>query len=68
MLSKGCPCDNDEPDPCPKCGATVADGVCRAGLFTEEIVNAVINAIGDTEGEPIGSRALAVLAAIRDRS
>ncbi len=68
MLSKGCPCDNDQPDPCPKCGATVADGVCGAGLFTEEIVNAVILAIADTEGEPIGLRAVTVLAAIRDLS
>lgn len=31
-----CPCDEERPDPCPKCGATVAgndpvNGVCQAG-------------------------------------
>ncbi len=62
--ASGCPCDNDAPDPCPKCGARVADGMCGAGLFTEVITNAVINAIGDTEGEPIGLRAATILAAI----
>lgn len=25
----GCPCDDDKPDPCPKCGASVAAGVCK---------------------------------------
>lgn len=25
-----CPCENEKPDPCPACGATVANGVCRA--------------------------------------
>ncbi len=60
-----CPCDNDLPDPCPKCGATVADGVCRAELFTEAITSAVINALGDTEGEPIALRAATILAAIK---
>lgn len=61
-----CPCENDKPDPCPKCGAKAANGVCAAGLYTEEIVSAVINAIGDSEGEPLGLRAATVLAAIRD--
>ncbi len=61
-----CPCDNDTPDPCPKCGATVENGVCAASLFTEAIVCAVINALGDSEGEPIGLRAATILAAIRD--
>ena len=23
-----CPCTDDKPDPCPKCGATVEAGVC----------------------------------------
>lgn len=32
----GCPCKDEKPDPCPKCGATVAgndpvNGVCQAG-------------------------------------
>jgi hypothetical protein len=65
MLDPHCPCDNDQPDPCPKCGATVATGVCAAGLYTEAIVSAVINAIGDSEGEPIALRAATILAAIR---
>ena len=25
-----CPCENEQPDPCPACGATVADGICKA--------------------------------------
>ena len=25
-----CPCTNEQPDPCPACGATVANGTCRA--------------------------------------
>ena len=24
-----CPCNNDEPSPCPACGASVEKGVCR---------------------------------------
>ena len=32
--------------------------------YNEAIVNAVINAIGDTEGEPLGLRAATVIAAI----
>ncbi len=27
-MNNECPCVDDKPDPCPKCGATVADGVC----------------------------------------
>jgi len=60
-----CPCENDLPDPCPLCGARVSDGTCRVNLFTEEITYAVINAISDTEGDPLGLRAAAILAAIR---
>jgi hypothetical protein len=25
-----CPCENEQPDPCPACGATVATGSCQA--------------------------------------
>jgi len=32
-VSFGCPCVDGLPDPCPKCGATVADGVCGADDF-----------------------------------
>lgn len=36
-------------------------------LSTEEITNAVIMAIGDSEGEPLGLRAATILTAIRDK-
>jgi hypothetical protein len=65
MPRRDCPCLDDKPDPCPLCGATVANGVCRVEMFTEAMTNAVMNAIADTEGEPLGLRAATVLAAVR---
>jgi hypothetical protein len=61
-----CPCQNDKPDPCPTCGATVATGICRVEMFTEAMTTAVMNAIAETEGEPLGLRTATILAAVRD--
>jgi hypothetical protein len=40
---RGCPCENEKPDPCPKCGATVAgddpvNGVCQAGAYLDHAI------------------------------
>jgi len=28
-----CPCENEQPDPCPACGASVASGACMARRY-----------------------------------
>lgn len=54
-MKRGCPCKDETPDPCPKCGATVkgddlVNGICQADkldavVITDEMIVRAIDAL-----------------------
>lgn len=56
-----CPCDNDAPDPCPACGATLSGddpvrGICQAESLRYPFENPKIILVHRDTGEPVNKQ------------